>query len=69
MIFVIVAFRGFIVFHGFAVASFFTVVFIPVIEALPVAFVRVTNNAEMDLFGDIFCSPEATFFYSFKSSF
>lgn len=69
MVFVIVAFHGFIVFHGFAVVSFFTVIFITVIEALPVTFISVTNNAEMISLGTFLCSPEATFFYSFGSSF
>lgn len=65
MVFTIVAFHGFIIFHGVTVPSVFTVVFAAVTEACPVTSGSVISNAEMDLFGDIFYSPEATFFKFF----
>lgn len=47
-------------FHGFTASSFFRafliITIIIIIEALSVIFGSVINNAEMDLFGDIFYS-------------
>ena len=49
-----VAFNGFIIFHGFTISSFLKVLLTTTIEALQIIFVSVINNAEMDLFVDIF---------------
>lgn len=46
-------------FHGLTASSFFRaflIITIIIIEALSVIFGSVINNAEMDLFGDIFNS-------------
>lgn len=49
-----VAFNGVIIFHGFTISSVFKVLLPTTTEALQIIFVSVINNAEMDLFVDIF---------------
>lgn len=67
MVSTVAAFHGFVIPRGLAVPSYFTGVFITVIEALPVTCARVLRGAETDLWGH-FLFPEATFYNSFGSS-
>lgn len=64
----VVAFYGFIIFHGFPVSSFSKVFLITIMEALPVISVNVINNAEIDLFCEHLLFSFSHIFFSFGSS-